>query len=721
MTTRNNSPLKASVAKLSVRLLALLALAFLPVASVMAQQTQGGTVITNTATATYSDGTSTYDTKSLPVTVTVANVSGLQITPDGQNDPTVVAGQANVKFVFTVKNLGNFDDQVRFLASGGAGTPSNSILMSGPGTITNAFIDLNANNNQDVGDASLFANGAVVNQAINHSGDVLDDFNVVVVVTINGGATGGQSIRVQLGNEGGASPYDNVAVTGVGNEVRTVGASANGARQAGGDISATVANDAQLQVSLAAAPLGSAALGSDITYTVGVCNVGARDAAAITLSGNSGVFIIMPIPANTTLKSGQAFAGSLLTLYTTDLLSVAPTAASWNSGAIPANATRLAFKVATPLLANSSPCSANVTMIVTVNNGINASNPIREMADAFANNSIGSLITDQSDGQSTGAQTPNKGDGNALNPNVTQPNAGSGTPIQTSLALVGNVLNGPSGQPGASGPGGQNDDYTNKSVSQGIAGIAPGSNTNAVGNVIVFDNTVQNNGNANDTYTLSIFSFPPKGTTAGVLIRISTDGGTSWTTLVSAGVATGNPNPTLPVAFGSTANYKVEITLPAGLPVLTGYDTVIRAASGNTPGTTNDTIDRVYTGFIRLVKSADITNSDLTKGGPNDAVPGAVIEYTITYTNVSTTLGSNNGLLNATSVTITDLGTGTNNWTANATYVAGSASSQLVTPVPTSPYGNITVTGAPVDKVEVVLPGLAAGASGTFKFRVTIK
>jgi hypothetical protein len=42
----------------------------------MAQQTQGGTVITNTATATYSDGTSTYDTKSLPVTVTVANVSG---------------------------------------------------------------------------------------------------------------------------------------------------------------------------------------------------------------------------------------------------------------------------------------------------------------------------------------------------------------------------------------------------------------------------------------------------------------------------------------------------------------------------------------------------------------------------------------------------------------------------------------------------------------------
>src|ERR1043165_7110288 len=382
MTTRHNSPFKVKAANLFARLLALLALACLMGATALAQQTQGGTVITNTATATYSDGTSTYDTKSLPVTVTVANVSGLRITPDGQTDPTVVAGQTNVKYVFTVTNLGNFDDQVRFLASSGAGTPSNSILTSGPGTVTNAFVDLNANNIQDGGDPSLFANGAVVNQAINHSSDAADHFNVVVVVTINAGATGGQTIRVQLGNETGASPYDNLATTGVGNEVRTVGASANGERQAGGDISGSVANDAQLQVSLAAAPLGSAALGSDITYTVGVCNVGARDAAAITLSGNSGVFIIMPIPANTTLKSGQAFAGSLLTLYTTDPLTTAPTAASWNSGAIPANATRLAFKVATPLLANSSPCSANIQMVVTVNNGINASNPIREMADA---------------------------------------------------------------------------------------------------------------------------------------------------------------------------------------------------------------------------------------------------------------------------------------------------------------------------------------------------
>jgi hypothetical protein len=716
MKIRDNSPLQPSAVATIKRLICVLALACALCAPAFSQQTAGGTVITNTATATYTDGTSNYNTQSLPVTVTVANVSGLNITPDGQANATVVAGQAAVPFVFTVTNTGNFDDQVRFLASGG------SIVISGPGTISDAFIDnVTVNNTRDGGEQQIFGNGAAVDQTIKRSGDPLDHFNVVVLVNVSAGATSGQSVRVQLGNETGASPYDNLASTGTGSEVRTIGTSANGSRQAGGDSHADIANDAQLVVSLGA-PTGPISLGSDISYTVGVCNTGARDAAAITLSGNSGVFIIMPVPSNTTLKSGQAFTGSLLTLYTTDPLTTAPTAATWSTTA-PAplsNTKRVAFKVATPLLANSSPCSANIPMVVTVNTGINASTPIRAMADAFANNSIGTLITDQSDGQSSGAQIPGKGDGNALNPSVTQPNASSGTPLQTTLQQVGNVLNGPAGQPGASGPTSTDDDYSNKSVNTGIAGVAPGGNTNAVGNAVVFDNTVQNSGNADDTFTLNVQSFPANSGSGGVTVRISTDNGTSWTTLVSNGAATGAANPTVAVAFGSSANYKVEVTLPSGLPVLTGYNTVIRATSGNTAAARNDTIDRVYTGFIRLDKAAQVINSTGV-GGATDAVPGAVIEYTITYTNVSTNTGSNNSLLNATSVTITDLGTGSNNWTANANYVAGSASSQLVTPVVTPNYGNIAVSGSPVDSVAVTLPGLQAGVSGTFKFRVTIK
>lgn len=722
MKTSAHSPIQTG-ALLLARIFAVMALACAICAPTMAQQTTGGTVISNEATATYTDGSTTYNTKSLPVTVTVANVSGLNITPDGQANSTVVAGQSSVPFVFTVTNIGNFDDQVRFLANGG------SISISGPGTITDAFIDnVTANNVWEAGEQRIFGNGAVVDQTIRQSGDSLnrDKFNVVVLVNVNGAATSGQSIRVQLGNEpAGASPYDNLASTGgVGNEVRTLTASANGTKQAGGDSHADIANDAQLQVSLAA-PAGPIALGSDISYSVGVCNTGARDASAITLSGNSGVFIIVPVNPNTVIKASQPFTGSLLTLYTTDALTVAPTAASWlvAPASLPATTTRIALRVATPLVANSSPCSATIPVVMTVKTGIDATNPIRMMVDAFANNSINSLITDQSDGQSTGPQIPGKGDGNSLNPSVTQPNASSGTPIQTPLQQVGNVLNGPQNQPGASGPSDNNDDYTNKSVNQGIAGRAPGQTTDAVGNAIVFDNTVQNNGNSNDTYTLSVLSFPansPSG--GGVTIRISTNDGASWVVLVNNGAATGAANPTVAVPFGGTANYKVEVTLPSGLSVLTGYNTVIRATSGNTVTVYNDTIDRVYTGFVQLNKSVSaIINNDLTKGGPNDPVPGAIIEYTIAYQNVSSSTGSNNGLLHATSVTITDLGTGANNWTANATYVAGSASSQLTFPVATSPYGNITIAGTPVDSVAVTLPGLQAGAQGTFKFRVTIK
>ena len=45
-------------------------------------QTPGGTTISNQASASYSDGTNTYNTVSNTVTVTVSNVSGLAITPD---------------------------------------------------------------------------------------------------------------------------------------------------------------------------------------------------------------------------------------------------------------------------------------------------------------------------------------------------------------------------------------------------------------------------------------------------------------------------------------------------------------------------------------------------------------------------------------------------------------------------------------------------------------
>src|SRR5919197_1108090 len=125
--------------KLLPRALAALALVCLCAATSFAQATSGGTQIQNRASATYSDGTNSYSVNSNTVTVTVANVAGLTITPDGGSIPTVVAGQTNVDFTFTVTNTSNFATQVRFPASGAAIVPSANF------TVTQAVIDVNGN------------------------------------------------------------------------------------------------------------------------------------------------------------------------------------------------------------------------------------------------------------------------------------------------------------------------------------------------------------------------------------------------------------------------------------------------------------------------------------------------------------------------------------------------------------------------------------------------
>src|SRR5712691_2782960 len=112
-------------------------------------QTAGGTVISNQASATYSDGTNSYSTVSNTVTVTVSNVSGLAITPDAGSNPTVVAGQTAVLFNFTVTNTGNFSDQVHFLASGA------SVRLVGPGSVTRAVIDVDGSGTINAGDTDI--------------------------------------------------------------------------------------------------------------------------------------------------------------------------------------------------------------------------------------------------------------------------------------------------------------------------------------------------------------------------------------------------------------------------------------------------------------------------------------------------------------------------------------------------------------------------------------
>jgi hypothetical protein len=209
------------------------------------QVTTGGTVISNQATVTYSDGTDSFSSVSNTVTVTVASVSGLAITPDAGTNPTVVVGQPGVLFNFTVTNISNFPNQVRFLASGA------SIRVVGPGTITRAVIDVVNPGTIDAGDTDIKTNGAdVISNPIAQNGFI----NVLVEVSITPGATVGQTVQVLLGDTTTGSPsFDNQPSNTSANEVRTVATTGiNGLREARGDISATVVNDTLLQLTLTA-------------------------------------------------------------------------------------------------------------------------------------------------------------------------------------------------------------------------------------------------------------------------------------------------------------------------------------------------------------------------------------------------------------------------------------------------------------------------------------
>jgi hypothetical protein len=670
-----------------LRLIVILALAFV-LPREAAGQTPGGTVISNQASATYSDGTNSYSTVSNTVTVTVSNVAGVAITPDAGSNPTVVPSQTLVLFNFTVTNTGNFSDQVRFLQSGG------SVYLSGtsPATISRAVIDVDNSNTINAGDTDIKGNvgGDVLSALIAQNGSI----HVLVEVSVNAGATNGQTVQVFLGDAATGSPtYDNQPVdnppTPSVHEVRTVsGASVNGRREARGDISATVVNDSQLVLRLTAPP-GPVALGSDITYVWQVNNPSTIAVSGVTLNASTQVYIIAPIPANTVLKAGQAFPAG--TLYSTTGLGTAPLSAVWNSGVPPPNTTRLAFPVGVTL--GGGAISAAINMIVTVNNGINASTIIDEIGDVFGKNSLNQGISDQSDDL-----TANNGDGNADFNEGYSAGPGHGVILRTTLVQTGSVLIGPSGAAGAVGPTDTNDDYTNKAVNTGIAGVAPGGVTTASGQ-IVYVNTIQNTGNANDTFTLDAPTVP-----AGFTVEISTDGGTTYTN-VSAGQSV-----TLAITWGSSANINVRITEPAGKTVLTGFDTVVRATSANTPASFNRTIDRLYTGFVRLDKSQSVANGTGV-GAATDAVPGAVITYSITYTNVSTSNGGAGCVkLTASNVVITEDGLAApNNW---GTYTTNNGAP--------SDSGSGVVVTVSATKYTDTIASLAAGATGTFTFKRAI-
>jgi hypothetical protein len=255
---------------------------------------------------------------------------------------------------------------------------------------------------------------------------------------------------------------------------------------------------------------------------------------------------------------------------------------------------------------------------------------------------------------------------------------------------------------------------------------------------------------------MSLLPTPPTTATSlpvGTLVTITygtqtasyTYSGTTFTFVPGSGIGTtadGQPiSATNPVeianlAPGTTASYQVVVDLPTGSGQLVGYPVPITAfVDTNNDGliTTgelqNTTIDQLYTGYLKLVKESRVLQ------GTGPAVPAAdgafsttqknagtgnIIEYRITYTNVSSApVGTGNVTLSANKVVITEDGAaGTNSW-AKDNDGNGVVDTSSVPGTSVDAAGVIVHTPdeATATKYVDTVTSVAPNTSGTFTFQ----
>src|SRR5580765_1337156 len=268
------------------------------------------------------------------------------------------------------------------------------------------------------------------------------------------------------------------------------------------------------------------------------------------------------------------------------------------------------------------------------------------------------------------------------------------------LTTVAGVLLGPCGSAAAQGPNGSDDDYSNASIDNQIR-IGRDELT-ATAATVVFRNTVENAGQIDDAYIITTPSLPPAFT-----VEVSTDFGEHYTPLDRW-----TSSVVLPVSYRASTTFFVRITAPAGLMVLTAYDTVIRATSTIDPAVTNDTIDRLYAGFVRLESAVSLVGLE---GAPDisKALPGSEIEFAVRYTNISSAAGVGNSLLTARNLVINENGNAApNNWGMTTEHIVGASDNQ---------GGYIVGDREGSTSLSLVVTMLEPGQSGVFRFKRKIR
>ncbi|MBW4519688.1 MAG: hypothetical protein KME16_08310 [Scytolyngbya sp. HA4215-MV1] len=495
--------------------------------------------------------------------------------------------------------------------------------------------------------------------------------------------------------------------------------------------------------------------------------------------GANRVLVSDAIPANTVLTGTPVAPVGWTVVYTTNPLTTTANNATWTVAQPPSGVTRVGFVYdasTTPIVAGTTVSGFSFTVTTS---GVTTTTTIANIAQAFGQTQNGgtTLVYDESGDQSPsnfndngtpGSNIPTDGVADPLTQGIDNNNNNTGIgpggeDFVFTIASPGAILSGPNGQPAAVGPTDNNDDFTNKSTPIPL-NTAPNSLIDPA--PTTFSNTINNpSTSATLTNVLLVpdtFNFtattgevlPPTGTTVTLIYgnqsATYTFDGTNF--IFTSGSAITIPS----LAPGASVNYNVTVDLPNNTPLSTdtsqGFSIPLYAfvdGSGSTSAgrpdagdtTLNSTIDRVYTGFLKLIKDARVLDSNgavvldypATPGTTNIPTaliqPGRFIEYRITYTNISIApVGAGNITLNAGNVVITENGTiAPNNWAIDQDANGVIDTSNVVTSA-TATYGSITYSPSGdqsgntqatdvTQYVNSVGISIQPGASGTFTFR----
>ncbi|OYD93792.1 hypothetical protein CDG76_17610 [Nostoc sp. 'Peltigera membranacea cyanobiont' 210A] len=458
---------------------------------------------------------------------------------------------------------------------------------------------------------------------------------------------------------------------------------------------------------------------------------------SINVNGVAGTYILVSdaIPAGTDLAVAPTAPPGWQTVYTTNPVTTNANTASWTTTAPAlASVTRVGFINNPATITSIAPGTTVNGFSIQLAVESTASSPltVANIAQLFGQTPSSNLpVYDESGDQnpsnydgSPGSMTPPTGTdtngdgipdtlppGNVDDGYISTPatpetgtdtgnnNSGTGTGGEANVFTVqapvaSALLNGPQNAPDATGPSGlTNDDFTNKS-SLVPPGTAPGSTLDPQS--VGFTNTIKNSGT--DSGVLKIGPTPPAipgDLPNGTKVTITYGSQSAVYTYNNGAFAIAGTAITIPnVAPGASVNYGVEVDLPPGtqlstdinrgfpVPITASIDNYTTDTNGdgikdtgndNTFDSSNITIDRVYTGFLKLLKVSRVLqgtgpvvqgNDGTFSIDPKKPAPGNIIEYQIQYTNISDPQsGTGNVILNANKVVITEDGTQSpNNW-----------------------------------------------------------